>query len=559
MGGFYCQMAGKCSFLPIFLLVTCLTCCRAATNDSFIQSIHTTVFYQEELKGNLILAERWTYHFDTPHTQVFRTIPAGYSPSRQFQCDAIGNIFVLINGQYLQETAPSLYTHTPNTFEVFEDPAHLHIYVYFPPTTGTVTITYSYEIAGGIKLSIMPLLSSGFTRDSFTWPVVISNNPLPIHNVTLELFVKASGKVDFKTLSGKFLTPDEPPMQLLAADSPKSTHNFTYKVTFAEGAAPIPAYTPYSFRLSMASFDMADSLKIANWHRKFLLEYVKKNLYGFTVLIFTVLPLVFWVYYRSPVYIWKGISKNSVIPKPDKLRNLLRVRLLLDGNLKNRELLNVQIVQWIAENVIIVNNGNMKLSPNYKSLLKNDFAAQSTLETLFYKQNSSKLTSLSVDEFKKRRNEHWNNIWNIEETALRQQGFLWKPKSSAQRDTIFFIVIEAILSISVYFIPFLNECVSYWLYSGDYQTLAGVCFVVPTIFIFEVNTRTKEGAKYYYLWKLYIEHLSSKEDTKDILDLTAWGGQNVQQSELSQWITESKLETNSSFIHSLLSSFTKPN
>ena len=72
--------------------------------------------------GNLLIIEQIKYYFDTPHTEVYRSLPAGYSPNRLSNNDGIGNFLIFYNNQLeIKEEPPSLYNHEENTFEIFED------------------------------------------------------------------------------------------------------------------------------------------------------------------------------------------------------------------------------------------------------------------------------------------------------------------------------------------------------------------------------------------------------------------------------------------------------
>lgn len=82
----------------------------------------TVNIHLPKASGNLLIIEQIKYYFDTPHSEVYRSLPAGYSPNRLSNNDGIGNFLIFYNNQLeIKEEPPSLYNHEENTFEIFED------------------------------------------------------------------------------------------------------------------------------------------------------------------------------------------------------------------------------------------------------------------------------------------------------------------------------------------------------------------------------------------------------------------------------------------------------
>ena len=111
-----------------FIFFLCVVLGSSGADQSYVKNVDTALYYLvPQLQGNVLCVETWTYFFDTPHTHVFRSVPAGYSPNRDYNNDGIGNIIIFNNVSLpYPEAAPSLFSHEPHTFEVFEDVSAKH-------------------------------------------------------------------------------------------------------------------------------------------------------------------------------------------------------------------------------------------------------------------------------------------------------------------------------------------------------------------------------------------------------------------------------------------------
>ena len=97
--------------------------CVAGGAGGYIDLIEIEVYVPEELKGDVLVVERWHYHFSQPSSSVSRLLPVGFSGVKGCNCDAIGNILVF-DGPELSSPLPEApFGEEPaeGTFQVIEE------------------------------------------------------------------------------------------------------------------------------------------------------------------------------------------------------------------------------------------------------------------------------------------------------------------------------------------------------------------------------------------------------------------------------------------------------
>ena len=132
-----------------------------------------------------------------------------------------------------------------------------------------------------------PLKWGSYVSDQLYWPVVSSNNPLPVHNVSMTLLSKFTGELTKYPLTAKFqVIPNQNSLPTVSQE--ESDEQFERKGAWREGAQILPEYTEYGVMMKLSPRYMVQYMVLPTWQRILLFKELLKYTAGLLILLLLV-------------------------------------------------------------------------------------------------------------------------------------------------------------------------------------------------------------------------------------------------------------------------------
>lgn len=503
----------------LFLLLA-TTHADLSPNGTYVSLVEIDVSMPEPLEGDVLVMEKWHYHFEAPHSYIFRTLPAGYNSQRSTHCDAIGQIFVFDGDDLrrpLPEVAPSLYHHREGSFEVLEDPDHLHVHVYFPPTQGPKTIVLSYRVRGGVQLAMMPLLHWGSTSvDKFIWNAVAGNNPMAVHNMTMRFSSQLSPHLPPSIyarapIASKFITSKPSMVTLDWVDKEDSFFRLT---GWKEGTPPLPPHTPYNYNVYFRARDQVSLLRISTWQREHLFQNLMDQGLGLVLLFLITAPCWYLLIYRQPWVVNQGAS-SAQEEKGSTRSNVggaVELRLLLDGpSGLSSDLVHLDMLQALHSGLVSYSE-KQDLLTLHTEMIGRKNPLPSSLHVLFKRSSSTPTTTLRLSEYSRRVRKSWGGIRRQAMLRLCQEGWYRTSVLRVRQQYTVLVMGQWLVMGAMMASSYLFRCARWWMTSQSLYVLMSVLALLTLPGKYLLHPLTVAGVQCAQAWRAYL--LSLPDDSQ---------------------------------------------
>ena len=371
----------------------------------------------------------------------------------------------------------------------------------------------------------MPVFYKGVVPpEEFAWNALGTQNPFPVHNITLGFSSEYSYKREMRPIYGKKpigcqFALNDPPLQTLFR-SGKDGEQFLIHAGWPTGTPPLAPYAGYNFTAFLAGRDQLKVFRISQWQRKLLFSHLVDCVIGVALLSISFTPWALLLICKSPWIIDRRLSTPNGHPN---IGPLALTCLLGAKSRSTLSLVRMELLQEILKGNASAKGDILILKEKGEGLL-----------TLFSPSLPLTLSQL-IPEIRR----SYELLHSQTVSELVTLGLFKCSPSLARRGYQMTSFVQILLFYCLLSSPYLRYCVGLWSPIEVWILLIVIAIVSLSAFPLTsvIQPRTVKGELLARRWPKYLSQARRLPSTscQDVFELFCFGHSTRSQKDFSVW------------------------